>query len=75
MQALGLNLRRGDEVIITAQEHPAGRTPWSYRARSEGVVVKEMHIPSPLPPAEDILARFEAARTSKTRAIAFCHVT
>lgn len=75
MQALGLNLRRGDEVIITSQEHPAGRAPWSYRARYEGVGVKEIHIPSPLPPAEDILARFEAARTSKTRAIAFCHVT
>lgn len=71
IQAVGLDIRRGDEVIITSQEHPAGHAPWSYRSLREGISIKEIHIPSPLPPGEDILARFEAARTPKTRAISF----
>ena len=75
IQASGLDIRRGDEVIITSQEHPAGRAPWSYRSLREDIAIKEIHIPSPLPPVEDILAEFEAARTPKTRAISFCHVT
>ena len=75
IQAVSLDLRRGDEVIITSQEHPAGRAPWLYRGLHEDISIKEIHIPSPLPPVEDILARFESARTPKTRAISFCHVT
>lgn len=75
MQAVGLDMRRGDEVIITSQEHPAGRAPWLYRGLHEDIAIKDIYVPSPLPPVEDILARFEAARTPKTRAISFCHVT
>jgi len=75
LQTVGLVLRPGDEVIITSQEHPAGRAPWLFRAARDGVHLKEVFIPSPLPPDADIVGRIESAITERTRAIAFCHVT
>ncbi|MDP7058924.1 MAG: aminotransferase class V-fold PLP-dependent enzyme, partial [Candidatus Marinimicrobia bacterium] len=48
LQAIGLELKRRDEVIITTQEHPAGHRPWMFRKENEGVRIKEVFIPSPL---------------------------
>ena len=75
LQASGLQLRAGDEVLITTQEHPAGVRPWQLRAEREGMRLTEVFIPSPLPPAEGVLERVETAIGPRTRAIAFCHVT
>jgi len=75
LQTLSLALRPGDEVLITTQEHPAGHRPWMVRAARHGITVREVFIPSPLVSAEDVIARFDAERTNRTRAIAFCHVT
>ncbi|MBT3448671.1 MAG: aminotransferase class V-fold PLP-dependent enzyme [Bacteroidetes Order II. Incertae sedis bacterium] len=75
LQAVGLELADGDEVVITTQEHPAGRKPWSFRAGRHGINIKEVFIPSPLPPDDDILQLFDQVVTPNTKAIAFCHVT
>ena len=32
LQAMGLILKPGDEVLVTSQEHPAGNSPWMLRA-------------------------------------------
>lgn len=75
LQALGLRLGRGDEVLITTQEHPAGKRPWQLRASRDGVRVTEVFVPSPLPPPEEVVELVESAVGPSTRAIAFCHVT
>ena len=75
LQAIGLELKRGDEVIITTQEHPAGHRPWMFRKEHEGVRVKEVFIPSPLDSEDDVVSRGEEAISRKTKALSFCHVT
>lgn len=75
LQTLSLDLSPGDEVLITTHEHPAGHRPWMVRAARHGVTVREVFIPSPLVSVEDVISRFEAEITNRTRAIAFCHVT
>ena len=75
LQTVGLDLRPGDEVIITAQEHPAGRRPWEFRAGRDDIRVTEVFIPSPLTSSADVLERMAAAVSPRTRALAFCHVT
>ena len=75
LSALGIDLRPGDEVVLTTQEHPAGRRPWQLRAARDGVVTREIPIPSPLPGADQVVEAFEAALTPRTRVLAFCHVT
>ncbi|MDP7060699.1 MAG: aminotransferase class V-fold PLP-dependent enzyme, partial [Candidatus Marinimicrobia bacterium] len=74
-QAIGLELKRRDEVIITTQEHPAGHRPWMFRKENEGVRIKEVFIPSPLDSEDDVVDRLEEAITRKTKALSFCHVT
>lgn len=75
LQTIGATLAPGDEVLITTQEHPAGRRPWLFRAAREGVRVTEVAIPSPLPTPGEVVALLERAVTPRTRALAFCHVT
>ena len=75
LQSIGAVLDAGDEVLITSQEHPAGRRPWEFRQGREGIRVHEVFIPSPLPDEAEVLSRFADAITPRTRAVAFCHVT
>ena len=75
LQTVGLDLQAGDHVVITTQEHPAGRKPWLFRKERHGIRVTEVFIPSPLPSTEEIIERLEAAIEPRTRAVAFCHVT
>ena len=75
MGAVGVRLRAGDEVLVTSQEHPAGRRPWEYRAVRDGVKVNTVFVPSPFESEEQVAGLVEAALTPATRVLAFCHVT
>src|SRR5262249_27091199 len=73
--AAGAVMRPGDEVITTSHEHPAGLTPWMVRAEREGIVVRQVPMPSPLEGEDDTFRRLSQAFTEKTRVLFFCHVT
>lgn len=75
MGTVGIRLERGDEVLVTSQEHPAGRRPWDYRAARDGVKVNTVFIPSPFETGKQVVELVEEALTPTTRAITFCHVT
>jgi len=75
LQAVGVALDAGDEVLITTQEHPAGLKPWMFRQERHGVRVTEVFIPSPFESGAEVVERMEAAITPRTKAIAFCHAT
>ena len=44
----GIDLKAGDEVIITDQNYPRMITSWEQRARRDGIVVKKIAFPIPL---------------------------
>lgn len=69
----GLDLREGDEVLVTSLEHPGHINPWMLRAKRHGIKVTE--VPMPLFPksVEEIVAAFEAAITPRTRIISISH--
>jgi selenocysteine lyase/cysteine desulfurase len=73
--ANGIDLKAGDEVLITDQEHPGGEHPWNLRAKRYGIVVKKVALPKPVPNAADVLNRFSDAITPRTRVIFFSHIT
>ena len=73
--AAGIPLNRGDEVLTTSHEHPAGIRPWRRRAQMDGIVVHEIPMPSPLPSKEEILERISERFTPRTRVLFFCQVT
>jgi len=73
--ANGIDLKPGDEVLITDQEHPGGEHPWDLRAKRYGIVVKKVTLPKPVPNAAAVLNLFNDAITPKTRVIFFSHIT
>jgi selenocysteine lyase/cysteine desulfurase len=73
--ANGVDLKAGDEVLMTDQEHPGGQHPWDLRAKRYGMVVKKVTLPKPVPDAATVLALFEDAITPRTRVIFFSHIT
>lgn len=75
IMANGLDLKPGDEVLMTDQEHPSGRGPWYMRAKRYGIVVKEVKLPVPARNPAEILNAFEAALTPRTRVLFFSHLT
>src|SRR6202023_1312621 len=73
--ANGLDLKAGDEVLMTDQEHPGGEHPWNLRAKRYGIVVKKITLPKPVPDAAAVLNLFNDAITSRTRIIFVSHIT
>jgi selenocysteine lyase/cysteine desulfurase len=71
----GLDLKAGDEVLLTDQEHPGGRCPWEQKAVRFGVKLKFVKLPRPPASNEEIVKLFEAALTRRTRIILFSHIT
>src|SRR5260370_36819369 len=73
--ANGLDMKRGDEVLMTDQEHPGGEQPWNLRAKRYGIVVKKIMLPKPVPNAAAVLNLFNDAITPRTRVLFFSHIT
>lgn len=71
---MGLDLRRGDEVLTTEQDYGRMLTTWDQRARRDGIVVTRIDFPCPTTQA-DLLQRFERAITPRTKVLHFCHIT
>jgi isopenicillin-N epimerase len=73
--ANGLDLKPGDEVLMTDQEHPGGEQPWNLRAKRYGIVVKKITLPKPVPNAAVVMNLFNDAITPRTRVLFFSHIT
>jgi selenocysteine lyase/cysteine desulfurase len=73
--ANGLDMKPGDEVLMTFHEHPGGREPWRLKAKRHGIVVKEIKFPLPLNEPADVLNIFNDAITPRTKIVSFSHTT
>ena len=73
--ASGIDLKAGDEVLISDQEHPGGEQPWNLRAKRYGIVVKKFTLPLPPASASDVLNCVDAAITQRTRVLFISHIT
>jgi isopenicillin-N epimerase len=73
--ANGIDLKAGDEVLMTDQEHPGGEHPWNLRAKRYGIVIKRVTLPKPVKDPSQVLNLFSDAITPRTRVIFFSHIT
>ncbi|MGH9702668.1 MAG: aminotransferase class V-fold PLP-dependent enzyme, partial [Candidatus Acidiferrales bacterium] len=73
--ANGIDLKPGDEVLMTDQEHPGGEQPWLLRAKRYGIAVKHVTLPVPVQKPADALNLFNDAITPRTRVVFFSHIT
>jgi len=72
---MGLDLKRGDEVVVTNQNYGRMITTWQQRERREGIVLKQVAFKVPPPSLHYIAEQIMSAVTPKTKAIEFPHIT
>jgi selenocysteine lyase/cysteine desulfurase len=72
---LGLDLKRGDEVIVTNQNYGRMITTWDQRVRRDGIVLKQIPFKVPVPSQSYLVDQFRAAITPRTRVIEITHIT
>jgi isopenicillin-N epimerase len=71
----GLDLKPGDEALLTDQEHPGGRCCWEQKAARFGIQLKFVPLPRPPASVDEIVERFGKALTPRTRIVVFSHIT
>lgn len=71
---LGIDLQRGDEILTTTQDYGRMITTFNQRERREGVVLRQVRIPTPAEDPAEVVRIFEEAITPRTRMMLVCHM-
>ena len=71
----GIDLKAGDEVIVSNQNYPRMLNAWRQRARRDGIVLKEISFPVSPSNINLITEKFAAAITPRTKVIEITHIT
>ena len=70
---LGMDFKRGDEILTTTQDYPRMLSTLRQRELREGLVLKLIKIPTPPRSPDEITTAFERAITPRTRVILISH--
>ena len=70
----GIDLKRGDEVVVTTQNYGRMLNSWEQRVRRDGIVLKKVRMDTPVPSLKHYVDRIAAAITPRTRAIEVMHM-
>ncbi|MGH9482391.1 MAG: aminotransferase class V-fold PLP-dependent enzyme [Terriglobales bacterium] len=73
--ANGLDMKPGDEVLMTDQEHEGGENAWHLKAKRYGIAVTKVALPKPLVSPAQVLNLVSDAITPRTRILFFSHIT
>jgi len=71
----GIDLKPGDEVLLSNQNYGRMINGWKQRARRQGIVVKEISFPVPCTSPQQIVDAFAEGITSRTRVMEITHIT
>ncbi len=70
----GLNLKAGDEVVVTKQDYPNMINAWKQREKRDGVKLVWLNLPQPLENEEEIVQYYTKAFTAKTKVVHITHL-
>ncbi|MCE7995898.1 MAG: aminotransferase class V-fold PLP-dependent enzyme [Roseivirga sp.] len=70
----GLNLTAGDEVVLTKYDYPNMINAWKQRERRDGIVLKWLDFDIPIESDDEIINKFRAAITPRTRVFHITHM-
>jgi len=71
---MGLDLKKGDELLNTNQEHGGGFGAWQLLAKRKGCVYKQAKMPVPANDPQEIFDAIFKEVTPKTKVIAIPHM-
>jgi isopenicillin-N epimerase len=70
---MGMDFKRGDEILSTTQDYPRMLTTLRQREKREGLILKLVQIPIPPKDVSEITAAFERGITPRTKLILVSH--
>lgn len=70
----GLNLQRGDEVILSKMDYPNMINAWKQREKRDGVKLVWLDLQMPMLNDDDIVKAYTSAFTSKTKVVHVTHL-
>jgi selenocysteine lyase/cysteine desulfurase len=70
----GLNLKAGDEVVLSKYDYPNMMNAWKQREKREGIKLKWIDIPQPTENDETIVELYKNAITAKTKIVHITHL-
>jgi selenocysteine lyase/cysteine desulfurase len=73
--ASSLNLKEGDEVILSNHEHHTGTIPWIYHQEQKGVKLVRPKLPILPKSKEELVEIYRKAIGPRTRVISIVHMT
>ena len=68
----GLNLKAGDEIVVSKFDYPNMINSWKQREKRDGIVLKYVELDMPMVDDKEIVKRYEAQMSSKTKIV---HIT
>jgi selenocysteine lyase/cysteine desulfurase len=72
--AQGMNLKAGDEIITSNQEHSGGISSWKVREKRDGASVKIVDIPKPISGNDEVIDIITKSFTPKTKVLMISHI-
>jgi selenocysteine lyase/cysteine desulfurase len=70
----GLNLKAGDEVVLTKQDYPNMLNAWKQREKRDGVKLVYLNLELPTEDDDAIVAQYVKAFTPKTKVVHVTHL-
>lgn len=70
----GLNLKAGDEVVLTNHDYPSMVNAWKQREMRDGIKLNFITLGLPIEDEAEIVKRFKQAFTSKTKVVHITHM-
>ena len=71
--ANGLDMEKGDEVIVSDMEHPSSINPWKLKAKRYGIKIREVPFGIPAKSVDEIVDSVAAAISPRTKIICLGH--
>jgi selenocysteine lyase/cysteine desulfurase len=71
----GIDLKAGDEVIMTTQNYPRMQNAWRQRERRDGIVLKRLKIETPVASTASYVEHIASAITPRTKVIEVMHIS
>jgi len=70
----GLNLKSGDEVVLTRQDYPNMINAWKQREKRDGIKLIWVDLPLPIEHEHDIVDFYTQAFTARTKIVMITHL-
>ena len=71
----GIDLKAGDEIVMTTQNYPRMQNAWRQRERREGIVLKRVKVETPVKSTASYVEQIANAITPRTKVIEVMHIS